>query len=362
VSDDFERDDDIDRLLDVADEHAERDVAEHEPPSFAAVVARARRIDPSTVPAEALARADRAASRSARGVGVQDSSFADAQAIAPFVTQAREDAERDIVERERAGVPPLRVRPAAARVRAWTLVGGVMAAAAATILALGLVDGWRATRLEEGGQRTQSLAGVDTSPDVHEATQNDAASQEPASAPKRPAPAPAPTVSTPSPEAIVPALPPATDTVPTVIAEMLERDASPSPKETRDGGAKVPRDSLHQLDARAQAALAAGERELADRLYAQIIARGRKHPLVELAYGERFSLARSQGASAQRELWRTYLQSFPHGRFADDAEAGLCRTAAAHDKTRCWGAYVAAFPTGAYRDHADRWVSDSSKP
>lgn len=353
-----ERDDGIDDVLDQADEAAERDVAEHVPPSFAAVVARARRIDPSTVSADV--RADARAQRNMRGVGAQDTAHADAKLIAPFVMQAREDAEDDIAEREHHGVPPWRVRPIA-RVRAWTLVGGVMAAAAATILALGLVEGWRATRVEES-PHAQSLAGVDTSPDVHEATQNDAGLQEPASVPRRRT-SDAPSVSPPPPSSIVPALPPTEEAAaPDAIGAMLERASEPSPKDTRGGATKVPRETLKQLDARAQAALAAGDRELADKLYGLVIARGQKHPLVELAYGERFALARGQGPSAQRSLWRAYLSSFPQGRFADDAEAGLCRTAAAHDKTRCWSAYVASFPTGAYRDHADRWVADTSTP
>ncbi|HWB81995.1 MAG TPA: hypothetical protein VG755_43835 [Nannocystaceae bacterium] len=351
-----ERDDELDDVLDHADEAAERDVALHVPPSFAAVVARARRIDPSTVSADV--RADARASRNVHGVGAHDTAHVDAKLIAPFVLQAREDAEDDIAERERWGVPPLRVRPLV-RVRAWTLIGGVMAAAAATIFALGLVEGWRATRVDET-PRAQSLAGVDTSPDVHEATQNDGGAQEPASVPRRRTPEAADSP-TPPPPSIAPALPPAEEaSVPDAIGEMLERASSP--KATRSGAAKVPRESLKQLDLRAQAALAAGDRELADKLYTQLIARGQKHPLVELAYGERFALARPHGASAQRSLWRAYLSSFPQGRFADDAEAGLCRTAAAHDKTRCWSAYVAAFPTGAYRDHADRWVADTSAP
>ena len=352
-----ERDDELDDVLDHADEAAERDVALHVPPSFAAVVARARRIDPSTVAADT--RTDRIPPHGMRGVGSQDTAHADAKLIAPFVMQAREDAEDDIAERERWGVPPWRVRPLV-RVRAWTLLGGVMAAAAATILALGLVEGWRATRVEEPGSRAQSLAGVVTSPDVHEATQNDASTQEPANVSRRRT-ADAPVEPTPPPPSIVPALPPE-EAAPDAIGEMLERASQPSPKETRSGAAKVPRETLKQLDLRAQAALAAGDRELADKLYTQLIARGAKHPLVELAYGERFALARPHGASAQRSLWRAYLSSFPQGRFADDAEAGLCRTAAAHDKTRCWSAYVAAFPTGAYRDHADRWVADTSTP
>ncbi len=355
---DRELDDDLDRVLDRADLEAERDVAEHVPPAFAAVVARARRIDPSAVQAEALARADRSAAsaRNVRGVGEADTSEHDARIIAPFVAQARDDAELDIAVRERDGVPPMH---RASRVRTWTLLGGVMAAAAATILALGLVEGWRATRVAEDAPRTQSLAGADTSPDVHEATRSDAPLTEPASVPRR--------VAKPEPEAAVepPVIAPAELPVPEpelFAGAALERSSVPTREGTRAPASKVPKDSLRQLDLRAQAALAAGDRELADRLYAQIIARGQKHPLVELAYGERFSLARPHGAASQRTLWRAYLQSFPQGRFADDAEAGLCRTAAAHDKTRCWSAYVAQFPSGAYRDHADRWVAGADAP
>jgi hypothetical protein len=341
----------IDRALDRAGEQAERDIAEHVPPSFAAVVARARRIDPSTVPGSALERAEGHA-RSVRSRVSAASRPDDAGLIAPFLAQARADAERDIAERGRLGVPPW--RRSASRVRAWSLLGGVMAAAAATILALGLVDGWRATRTEDSA-RTQSLAGVDTSPDVHEATQNDAAASEPTSVPRRASRASDPSLAPAAPATIVPAVPPGT----ALVAPSPELAAS-SLIAPRAGASKVPRDpTLRQLDARAQAALAAGDRELADRLYAQVITRGEQQPLVELAYAERFSLARARGVAQQRVLWRAYLQAFPRGRFADDADAGLCRTAPAQDKTRCWSAYVAQFPTGAYRDHADRWVDSA---
>jgi hypothetical protein len=357
VSDELEIDGGVDDVLDHAGEQAERDVAEHVPPSFAAVVARARRIDPRSVPQAALERAElhgRAAQRR-HDTDLRD----DVGALAPFVAQARLDAEHDIAEREYSGVPPLqRGASRSARVRAWSLVGGVMAAAAATVLALGLVDGWRATHDQDAMPRTQSLAGVDTTPDVYEAVPGEEPAVEPASVPRRAVPERV--AELPEPASFAPAELPA-------VSSLMDRIDAPSalPPSTgpRAASSKVPREpTLRQLDARAQAALAAGDRELADRLYAQIITRGQQQPLVELAYAERFSLARARGVAQQRVLWRAYLQAFPRGRFADDADAGLCRTAPAQDKARCWGAYAEQFPTGAYRDHAERWVARGDDP
>lgn len=359
MSEELEREIDggVDDVLDRAGEQAERDVAEHVPPSFAAVVARARRIDPRAVPQAALERAElhgRVAQRRP-DAGARD----DAGALAPFVAQARLDAEHDIDEREYSGVPPWRRGASrSARVRAWTLVGGVMAAAAATVLALGLVDGWHATHEQDAMPRTQSLAGVDTTPDVYEASPGEEPA-EPASVPRRAVPEAV--ADLPEPASVVAAELPA-------VSSLMDRIDAPAVLPSAAGphagsSSKMQREpTLRQLDARAQAALAAGDRELADRLYAQIITRGQQQPLVELAYAERFSLARARGAAQQRVLWRAYLQTFPRGRFADDADAGLCRTAPAQDKARCWGAYAEQFPTGAYRDHAERWVARGDDP
>ena len=105
------------------------------------------------------------------------------------------------------------------------------------------------------------------------------------------------------------------------------------------------------------------EETSADELFARLIAIGGRHPLVELAFGDRFTIAHQRGIIGQQtKLWRAYLGKFPHGRFADDARAGLCRHAAAKDEASCWTDYLADFPKGAYRGLAARSVAESPEP
>jgi hypothetical protein len=118
---------------------------------------------------------------------------------------------------------------------------------------------------------------------------------------------------------------------------------------------------LRALADEAEAALARGEHDRADELFARLIAIGGRHPLVELAYGDRFTIAHRGGIIAeQTKLWRAYLGKFPRGRFSDDARAGLCRHASAKDEGSCWTAYLADFPKGAYRGLAARSLAEET--
>ena len=77
--------------------------------------------------------------------------------------------------------------------------------------------------------------------------------------------------------------------------------------------------------------------------------------MVELAFGDRFTIAHRNGdASKQVVLWQAYLRRFPKGRLADDARAGLCRHAAQSRRDRCWSEYLRDFPGGAYAEQARR--------
>ncbi|MCA9709414.1 MAG: hypothetical protein KDK70_26470, partial [Myxococcales bacterium] len=113
----------IDELLDAAGEEAESDPSPR--PPFGAVLDRARRLDPS------LAAPSPSPTDSMRG-RLDDAALADA--LAPFVTAARDEAELDMTVQRHAGSPGLpRVRRSLVR---WIVVGGTLAAAAAVVLML----------------------------------------------------------------------------------------------------------------------------------------------------------------------------------------------------------------------------------
>lgn len=341
----------LDRLVDAADRTAEHDVIEHVPPAFSSVVARAHRIDPGAVSADDVELASGVHRKVARAIldGVPEQDDAD-DPLAPFVSAAREEAELDIESWEHTGLPPLR-RAAPRRLGAMTLVGA-LAIAASLVLGIGWLESWRAVQHREH-DGDQALAGVDTMSELHEATNVVDVAPEKA-VPRRKVraredgPAPAPEAAFVVPTEPVPLEPPPVVVAPPVVPQTAVAHVAAK---------KKPAGALHRLESRAQAAVAAGDLELADRLYRDLIGRGGKSVLVELAYADRFTIARRRGGTdARRQLYAEYLRKFPRGRFADDARAGLCRIAAASDKPKCWQRYVADFPAGAYRSHAERWL------
>ncbi|MEM6293898.1 MAG: hypothetical protein AAGA54_21660 [Myxococcota bacterium] len=100
---------------------------------------------------------------------------------------------------------------------------------------------------------------------------------------------------------------------------------------------------IEALDRRAQAKWKAGDRGGAARDFRKIVKIGGRRKAVELAYAELFALARQRGDDLS-SLWRDYLRTFPKGRYAAEASAGLCRKAPQPDREGCWQAHRERFP------------------
>ncbi len=120
-------------------------------------------------------------------------------------------------------------------------------------------------------------------------------------------------------------------------------------------GTKQLREQLRRLDKQARARWSAGKLRAAERSFRELVDIGGRHRLVELAYGDLFTLARQlHGEHAQPRLWREYLARFPRGRFADGARAGLCTRIRGGAQRRCWQRYLRYFPSGAHSKDARR--------
>lgn len=333
------RDDVLDRELDLLADAADGEAIDAEdrraPPSFAAVLARAHRIDPSAVDGEAL---ERAAAAPVRTPAPDPDRL-----LETLVSAARAEAEDSAAQRRARPAPPLR-RPGR---RGVAVIVGTLAAASAIAAAVSLAISLQGNALDRDADRDSgSLAAA-------RAEQDDAGGiaveGEPVPAPRHRAPR-ARVTPEPEPETRVevePELePPQADVEP---EPEPEPEPPPTPNRVVDA-----RSRLERLDDRAREALAAGDLKDADELLATLIRHGGRHRLVEAAFGDRFAIAhRLHSAADQRKLWRSYLKRFPEGRFADDARAGLCRRAP-QDGAACWSAYLDDFPRGTYRAQAER--------
>lgn len=119
-------------------------------------------------------------------------------------------------------------------------------------------------------------------------------------------------------------------------------------------------EKIAALDAAAQADWRQGDRRSAAKKFQRIVSIGGRRPAVELAYGELFALNRQLGDSPIK-LWKAYLKRFPRGRYAEDAQAGLCRRSSAASSARCWDEYAERFPRGAHLEEA-RKAADPPSP
>ncbi len=257
--------------------------------------------------------------------------------LAPLIRAARRLAEQDAEEREAEGLPPLRNRA----LQRWVAPAAiVLLAAASALLVIGGLS-WVAQRGDEAArsQAVDSAQGGGSTPQ---------SASERAVVPRRERTPSTPEA--PQADATTGALPmpPAVDEPPPPRAVVKKVELE---------------ERLRALADAAEAALARGELQLADDTLAKLVAIGGKHRLVELAYGDRFTIAHRRGIIAeQTKLWRAYLDRFPHGRFADDARAGLCRHAPEATQAKCWQDYLDAFPKGAYRAAARRSIESDGAP
>lgn len=113
-------------------------------------------------------------------------------------------------------------------------------------------------------------------------------------------------------------------------------------------------DRLRRLEAQAQKAWKAKDRQLAREKFEQIISLAPQSSFAQWAWGDLFLLAKQDGErEARRALWTQYLAAHPKGRFADAAFAGLCSSAGQASKS-CWQSYLKAFPRGAFVNKAKR--------
>jgi len=338
----------IDELLDAANEEVESEPVS--PPPFAAVLDRARRLDRSLMPpSPELSREPGTAPDEATLVA----------ALAPFVDAARAEAEHDIDGQERRGGPGL---PGPSRgLTRWVIVGGALAAAAAVILLIGLLDVRNMLRAEAQRGDHQALGQVDVDRPLREAATGgdelpatDQAPRLGRTSRSRPAPMPSPIPEEPVPlEDIAP-----TEVIPEEAAP-LDPPAPPPPPKRGTARSKTRRQTaLSRLDEQASAHLAAGDMAAAEKTYRALVNKGGRSGLAELAYGDLFTLAHGRrDRGDQKSLWNEYLRKFPRGRFADDARAGLCRTTGSDARAECWERYLDEFPTGAYHRQAERALS-----
>ncbi|MFZ6178629.1 hypothetical protein [Nannocystis pusilla] len=353
----------LDPFLDAVVAEAER-ATTRPPPSFAAVLARAHRLAPGTVPPPAAAPAltalpsghapsampDQPVDAAAPDMSDRPDTDRHTADLAPFLVAARDLADADVAVQLRRPPPPL-PRP---RSRVPLLV---FAAAAALLLVAG-AGAWRRLADVQGALTgAQADDTVNDRPKQHRSEPRGPGVHIPSDMSSR-------TLSEASPAAVRDALPSAgtgstlAEPAPAPPASHRRGSAQSGPASPVPSTSKSPGDSLaHELarlDDEAEALLLAGALDEADARYRQMIAIGGRRAAVEHAFADRWLLARRRGDDADhRELLQAYLKKFPRGRFADEASAGVCRLADADARPDCWRAYSERFPGGAYRREAD---------
>lgn len=254
----------------------------------------------------------------------------DSPQLASFLDDVRGQIESHARRRELAPAPnpPRRMR--------WPLVATLVGVAAAAVL-IPAVSAIRGQAVLADEDATSPAAEMDR---ASATSQSESTSRRP-SAKRSPAPV-LPTLDVPA---------PATDeTAAIAIPEPPSSVSTRAPSHARPAPPKGP--TLAELDARAQALLKSGDLGGARNALEELVRRGGTTSYAELAFGDLFTLAhRQHRTTEQTTLWRRYLARFPHGRYADDASAGLCRR---DDDVECWSTYLREWPRGSHRAEARR--------
>lgn len=353
----------LDAWLDDVSAAVEHDVHRaHVPWDFAAMLARAHALDPAIVSAQAVAEAEQAepvVSLAHRRAAAALGATHDDPAFARLIDDVRAATEHDAALRMN-GVTPLRLPERRGGAGVGKLVAVAVALAAAVVLGFGVVEGVHVLRSDDDSPADAAL---------HQGGARDAAPERAViddTAPRVRAPSVAPLEPAPLESTVAPApLEPAVAPTPARVSEPAVRSTKPRAPKVVPPVERAPSlaDRLAVLDGEAHAAWKANDLTTAEAKFEALIELAGTSRLADLAYGDLFTLARRRGdAGREVALWKTYLRVFPEGRFADDAQAGLCRIADAADKAACWQGYVDRFPAGAYRRHADRWTSSGSTP
>ena len=305
-------------------------------PDFLDVVSRAHALDPEAFDEAALERAEALELAHAEETDDED----DAGELDAWIGDVRGAMERRVQQRRGEPVPPVS-QPAPRRAIWW--VGG--AVAAAVLLALG-IGGLMST---SASQHQETLDQAVRISEPSSATGNAVPAETRSDAPDAPPLGVAPL------ESIDGDASSGADEE----QEQAETDEDPEAEAETDGDAVAARrragraDRLTRLSEQAQEQWRAGRRKEAARLFGEVVRRGGRSHVAEMALADLFTLAYQLGdTDARRKHWRTYLRRFPRGRFADDARAGLCRTAAAGVRAGCWQGYLDDFPRGSYRAEA----------
>lgn len=288
---------------------------------FAAMIARARALDPSAV---------------------SDAALAESAGYAPVVVLHRP--------------APAPVRPAPSPWRGRVVWLGLAVAAAAALL-LDLVGSARLAH-ESVATRAGSTAQHLGPPLTHTA----AVLTPPPRAPSAAAPAdlaaqwmPEETAPDLAPPAVVRAEPEPTAAAPAPPA----RRVRPGPPPVADAPPPAAAPTGAELDRLAREAWRRGDLGEARRIFTMLVATDTDPQRLELAFGDLFVLARQSGEDSKslERTRRAYLERFPRGLYADDASAALCRAARGLE---CWRRYRDEWPAGAHLEEARRLLGESS--
>lgn len=326
------------------------DLHEWEPaPDLAAVVERARELAPRFVTAEHVAAARRAEIRLATDPAWHQprASAQHWQELAPFREELR--AELDAQLDRHLGTDdrsPVRVR-----VSTWTRLRSHrvgLAAVTVAAAACGAVALWIAGSAVGLGRdsTTQDAFAAKLQAETLETTGHADLAGLARGNPRMTRPSPQPATDL--------------DEAPSDPADELELELEPTAAETTNGAPPKNVSSqpslderIERLDADARRSWSAGDLKAAEQRLRKLIRIGGKRARVELAYGDLFTLLRQRSATHDlQRAWRRYLSTFPRGRFAEDARAGLCHASSGARATVCWRDYLEHHPRGAHRREA----------